>query len=621
MSIAIGWWRSEKKTSAEVESFSTSSERKKKRTFPFFALSVSLAQKKKKKTLSATSAQPLAALFGPPRPEPRAGGGPGGRFGPVPEPLASNIVVVAETCKTPWELISEHPLLSGVAKAIRGGNDTALWALLNDPDAPVTVLAPDNEALTSAAKALGIPLSAALNGSEPMVSAILRNHVLNTTKPLSALGPESTVTSFAGAPVRVFSPTLVAEKKANKSRKAGAAAAPSPAATDDGASLAPAPAPKAPAAAKKEAEKAAAADPAEPVPRRRSRRALSEATTYVNKDATSGNGLNTPDPSVGGSAIISTVVDLANNALGGNSSGAAASSGGNSTGSGVSPVDALLNSFISLFAGIMGGGGGGNGMMGMMGGGGGNSSSTSLFMGNPSKDLGPGWKVSKRRGCAGGCSRVSDWTFAPVGKTAASSLPDNATYAVLRNATVEAGNVRTCGGFLQVVDGVLVPELLSRKEKGKGDSRVVVLELGDGDGAAVSRITVPLNRSMEEGDDGTRMARANVTVEYLGKVAKGVAAREKEAAAAAAAKKKAAAAAASPAPAPAADAADAAAAPAPAAPATKKKAAEDVVVAPAPAPEVTQASVAAASKSKAPEPAKVVGETIAPKGAKQSPSA
>ena len=453
------------------------------------------------------------------------------------------------------------------------------------------MLAPDNQALASAAKALGIPLSAALNGSEPMVSAILRNHVLNTTAPLSALGPESTVTSFAGAPVRVFSPTLVAEKKANKSRKAAAAP------IDDGA-LAPAPAPKASpaaaAAAKKEAGKAAV-DPAEPVPRRRrSRRALSEATTYVNKDAAATAttpSLNTPDPNVGGSAIISTVVDLANNALGGNSSAAAAA--GNSTGSGVSPVDALLNSFISLFAGIMGGGGGADGGSGLMGAmmGGGNSSG--LFMGDPSRDLGPGWKVSKRRGCAGGCSRVTDWTFAPVGKTAASALPDNATFAVLRNATVEAGNVRTCGGYLQVVDGVLVPELLSKKErkaagKGADGPRVVVLELGDGDGAAVSRISVPVDRSV---DDETGAARANVTVEYLGKVAKGVAAREKEAAAAAAA----------------------AASPAPAA---AKKAADDDVVAPAPAPEVTQASVASKTT---PEAAKVVGETIAPKGAAKPP--
>lgn len=232
-------------------------------------------------------------------------------------------------------------------------------------------------------------------------------------------------------------------------------------------------------------------------------------------------------------------------------------------------------------------------------------------MSDPSKALGPGWKVSKRRGCAGGCSRVSDWTFAPVGKTAASSLPDNATFAVLRNATVEAGNVRTCGGYLQVVDGVLVPELLSKKErkvKGADDARVVVLELGDGDGAAVSRVSVPLDRSL---DDETGAPRANVTVEYLGKVAKGVAARDKEAAAAAAAaaakKKAAAAAAASPAPAPAAAAKKAAAAD------------EDVVVAaPAPAPEVSQASVAT---KKAPDAPKVVGETIAPKGAKPSPSA
>lgn len=545
----------------------------------------------------ATSAQPIAAVFGPPRPEPRAGSG-----APFGDPFASNsvVVVAAETCKTPWQLVSEHPLLSGVAKAVRSGNDSALWALLNDPDAPVTVLAPDNQALAAAAKALGIPLSAALNGSEPMVSAILRNHVLNTTEPLSKLGPDSTVTSFAGAPVRVFSPTLVAERKANKSRKAAATAP-----TDDKALLAPAPAPS---KKKEAADKASAAvDPAEPVPRRRSsRRALSEATTYVNKDATgSSNSLNTPDPNVGGSAIVSTVVDLANSALGGNSS-AAAASGGNSTGSGVSPVDALLNSFISLFAGIMGGGSGdGNsGLMGAMMGGG---NSSGLFMSNPSSALGPGWKVSKRRGCAGGCSRVSDWTFAPVGKTAASSLPDNATFAVLRNATVMAGNVRTCGGYLQVVDGVLVPELLSKKEKkvkGTDDPKIVVLELGDGDGAAVSRVSVPLDRSL---DDETGAPRANVTVEYLGKVAKAVAARDKEAAAAAAAaaKKKAAA---SPAPAPAAAAKKAAAAD------------EDVVVAaPAPAPEVSQASVPASKK--APDAPKVVGETIAPKGAKPSPSA
>ena len=499
------------------------------------------------------------------------------------EPPVAVAVVSAETCKTPWELISEHPLLSGVAKAIRGGNDTALWALLNDPDAPITVLAPDNAALTSAAKALGIPLSGALNGSEPMVSAILRTHVLNTTKPLSGLGPETTVTSFAGTPVRVFSPTLVAEKK-NKGKKAS----PPPAADDD-AAAAPAPAPP--------AKKKAAVDPAEPVPARRllssksPRRSLSEENTYVNKEATATTNLNTPDPNVGGSAIISTVVDLANGALGGNKS-AVANGNGNSTGSGVSPVDALLNSFISLFAGIMGGGGdGGNGS---------SSSSSSLFMGNPSQMMGPGWKVSKRRGCAGGCSRANDWTFAPLGKSAASSLPDNATFAVLRNATVEAGNVRTCGGFLHVVDGVLVPELLSKKEKGKGDSRVVVLELGDGDGAAVSKVFVPLDRSI---DDETDLSKANVTVEYQGKVAKSVAAREKEAAGAASAAKK------------------AAAAPAPA-PAAAKKAKNDdadkadAPVAPAPAPEVTQASV-----KKAPEAApKVVGETIAPKGAKQ-PSA
>ena len=534
------------------------------------------------KNKTATSAQPLAALFGPPRPEPRAG-----RLGP--EPAATTIAVVsAETCRTPWELISEHPLLSGVARAIRGGNDTALWALLNDPDAPITVLAPDNEALTSAAEALGIPLSAVLNGSEPMVSAILRAHVLNTTKPLSALGPEATVTSLAGTPVRVFSPTLVAERK-TKGSKDGKAPAPARDGGGDGA-LAPAPAPRAPAAA---ARNEAAADPAEPVPRRRSsRRALSEAATYVNKEATATTNLNQPDPTVGGSAIISTVVDLANNALGGNSSGAAASSS-NATGSGVSPVDALLNSFISLFAGVMGGGGGkggdGGGMLGMMG----NASSSSLFMGKPSKDLGPGWKVTKRRGCAGGCSRVSDWTFAPVGKTAASSLPDNATFAVLRNATVEAGNVRTCAGYLHVVDGVLVPELLSKKEKGaKGaPSRLAVLELGDGDGAAVSRISVPLNRSV---DADTERPIANVTVEYLGKVAKSVAARDKEAASAA---KKAAAAAASPAPAP--------------APASRKDGGEDDLVASAPAPEVTQASVVASNK-KTPEAAKVVGETISP---------
>jgi len=527
------------------------------------------------KNTGSSSAQPLAALFGPgPRPEPR-----GARFG-YSEPPVAVAVVTAETCKTPWELISEHPLLSAVAKAIRGGNDTALWALLNDPEAPITVLAPDNAAVTSAAEALGIPLSAVLNGSEPMVSAILRTHVLNTTKPLSGLGPETTVTSFAGTPVRVFSPTLVAEKKSSKGKKNGSPAA------DGDAALAPAPA-KAAAEPRPAARKAE--DPAEPVPARRllssksARRSLSEEKTYINKEATATTNLNAPDPNVGGSAIISTVVDLANGALGGNKS---ATANGNSTGSGVSPVDALLNSFISLFAGIMGGGGGE----------GSSSSSSSLSMGNPSQMMGPGWKVSKRRGCAGGCSRAIDWTFAPLGKNAASGLPDNATFAVLRNATVEAGNVRTCGGFLHVVDGVLVPELLSKKEKGKGDSRVVTLELGDGDGAAVSKIFVPLDRSIDEDTD---LSRANVTVEYQGKVAKSVAAREKEAAGAA--KKAAAAAAASPAPAPAKKAKDADA--------------DAAIVAPAPAPEVTQASV-----KKAPEAAKVVGETIAPKGAKQ-PSA
>ena len=257
----------------------------------------------------------------------------------------------------------------------------------------------------------------------------------------------------------------------------------------------------------------------------------------------------------------------------------------------------------------------GGGMMGALMGGGGNSSS--LFMGNPSKDLGPGWKVTKRRGCAGGCSRVSDWTFAPLGKTAASALPDNATFAVLRNATVEAGNVRTYSGFLHVVDGVLVPELLSKKEKGaKGTAspRIAVLELGDGDGAAVSKVSVPLNRSL---DEDTGLARANVTVEYLGKVAKSVAARERDEA------KKAADAAAAAAAAAAASAASPAPAPAPAAAATKKKAAaaegEDLI-APSPAPEVTQASVASNGKKTPEAPPKVVGETIAPKGAKQ-PSA
>lgn len=558
--------------------------------------------------LAPASAQPLAAVFGRPRPEPRAR-----LFGGASEPpLASSsaVVVVAETCKTPWELISEHPLLSGVARAIKRGNDTALWSLLNDPDAPITVLAPDNEALTSAARALGIPLSAALNGSEPMVSAILRAHVLNTTNSLSELGPESTVTSLAGTPVKVFSPTLVAENRSSKK------APPPPVAADDDRAPAPAPAAPAPApapskaASKKGAEEdRAAVDPAEPVPRRRlssNRRALAEAATYVNKDATT--SLNTPDPNVGGSAIVSTVVDAINGALGGNST-AAASGSGNSTGSGISPVDALLNSFISLFAGIMGGGGGGGDTGGMMDPG----NSSSLFMGNGPASLGPGWKVSKRRGCAGGCSRVVDWTFAPVGKTAASSLPDNATFAVLRNATVEAGNVRTCGGYLHVVDGVLVPELLSKKEKGKGDSRAAVLELGDGNGAAVSRVTVPLDRSV---DDDTGLARANVTVEYLGKVAKSVAARDKAAAAAAAAAAKKAASAASPAP-----------APAPAVPA-KKDAKEDegdaAAAAPSPAPEVSQASAkkatAPTAAEKAPDAPKVVGETIAPKGSKQ-PSA
>jgi hypothetical protein len=146
----------------------------------------------------------------------------------------------------------------------------------------------------------------------------------------------------------------------------------------------------------------------------------------------------------------------------------------------------------------------------------------SLFTSNPSSSSSspmtgvtttPSYAAAKaKHTCVGGCVSAKDWRAVAGG----------------RNASILAGNGRTCSGYVHAVDTVLLPALIEQKG-GKGKASVFVV--GDGvTGKKAAVVTVPAS-----------LASANVTVALEG--------------AAAAAKKGA------PAPAPADTADDAAAAP------------------------------------------------------------
>ena len=116
---------------------------------------------------------------------------------------------------------------------------------------------------------------------------------------------------------------------------------------------------------------------------------------------------------------------------------------------------------------------------------------TGLFTSNNSKTMTPSYTSAKaKHGCMGGCTTAQDWRAIAGG----------------RNASILAGNGRTCGGYVHAVDTVLLPVLLEQKDGKKGGA---VFTVGDGIGDGKTKaatVTVP-------GD----LATANVTVVRVGK--------------------------------------------------------------------------------------------------------
>jgi len=289
-------------------------------------------------------------------------------LGPTPAPRRG--------CKTAWEVIAGNDQFKSFAAAAR--NDSALVALLSDPDAPVSVLVPVNDAFVELANDLD--MSPRAMAADPLAPVVLRTHVLNLTARLADLYPAANVTNMLGGTVVLLSPSGVAKQ---------AVAAPAPA----------------PSAVAKPAREAG------------NRRRLAQATTVV----------STPDGGADGGlgSFLAAVMGIV---------GSLASTGGtgNDTASASSPLGAMM--------------GGSGGPMPM------------LFK--------PG------RSCAGGCVSARDWRALSGG----------------RNATVLAGNGRTCSGRVHAIDSVLLPQLLSQEKAGRG----AVFVVGDGaaTGAPASTVTV-----------------------------------------------------------------------------------------------------------------------------------
>ena len=139
---------------------------------------------------------------------------------PPPTPTPASAAPTTAACRTPWQIINSTKAFSSFATAAKG--DAALVALLSDPDLPLSVLVPTNDALSELSDYLDLSRRALL--SDPLSAVVLRAHVLNFSAPLRDIYPAGNVTNMLGQRVTLESPAGLAARAADADTTADAPA-------------------------------------------------------------------------------------------------------------------------------------------------------------------------------------------------------------------------------------------------------------------------------------------------------------------------------------------------------------------------------------------------------------